>query len=119
MASETTNPYGWIESNSWQEIAGKLIFQPGKEPTDTGKIIRLVYLGKHDAIDETGSNNSFDESINEDYVLWTAAKQLWRTRIVAVGKDDPQAYDFFNEAIQESANEAASGKSIKIHKSIR
>lgn len=119
VASEASNPYGWIEDFSWQEVAGKLIFQSGKEPTDTGKIIRLVYLGKHGAITETGATNAFDATINEDYVLWSAAKHLWRTRIETMGKDDPQAFDFFNEAIQESANQAAVGKSIKIHKAIR
>lgn len=119
IASETSAPWGWVENNYWREIAGKLIFSAGNVPSDTGKIIRLVYKGKHGAIDETGDNSTLDDSLNEEYILWSAAKHLWRTRITLMGKDDPLAFDFFNEAIQEAANEAAKGKSINITKAVR
>lgn len=114
VATGAGNPYGWLENNNWKEIAGKIVFFYGRQPSDTGKAIRIAYMKKHGALAEDGE---LDSQINEDLLFWMAAQYLWRQTIGTKGKDDPEAYDFFNEASQNVLNEAASSKTIRIKKS--
>lgn len=123
IAGSNTAPYAWNENNSWEELNGNLIFHPGKHPTDTGKIIRLVYKSYHGELQEEeiveGDETDLDQSLNEDYILWAAAEQLWRMQVHRMGKDDPFAIDFLNEAKAEKEREKSIGKSVTVERSVR
>jgi hypothetical protein len=124
IAGNTSDPYQWQENHYWDEINGQLVFLPGKYPTDIGKPMKLVYMGNHGEIyeladDPAQQSNEIDASLNQDYILWSAVVFLWRMQVQKMGKDDPYAIDFLNEAKAEMDREKALGKSVTITKSVR
>ena len=98
IAASSSEPYQYDINTKWKEQSGTLVFLPGGEPSDTGAVIRLSYVGKHGTIDETGANDEVNDAIDINWLLWSAASYLWRRRLQVIKKDDPTAVEMLNEA---------------------
>ena len=98
IRTDSTEPYQYDINTKWKEQSGSLVFLPGGEPSNTGAVMRLSYIGKHGAIDETGSNDEINDAIDLNWIIWSAAAYLWRRRLQVIKKDDPTAVEMLNEA---------------------
>ena len=98
VATEASAPYSFTPNMTWREWDRKLVFD--KEPTDTGKIIRLWYEGAHGEIAE---NADILPSVDVEWLKWMAVVFLYRDMITRINKDNPTDLDLLNEAkIQEA-----------------
>jgi hypothetical protein len=82
-------------NHHWKELNGVLYFDPGHEPGDTGKAIRVWYAKDHG---ELGDAGTVDNDVDIRYLKWAAVSYCWRNYIQGVKKDDPIAMDLLNEA---------------------
>lgn len=98
IAGSNTPPYQYQISQFWEEVNGKILFAPGREPSDTGAVLRVSYVGKHGAIDETGANNKLNDGVDINWLLWASAVYLWRRYLQNIRKDNPTAVELMNEA---------------------
>lgn len=98
VAGSNTPPYQYQINQFWEEINGNILFSPGREPNDTGAVLRVSYVGKHGAIEETGATNKLNDGIDINWLLWSAAAYLWRRYLQNVRKDNPTAIELLNEA---------------------
>lgn len=104
VAQEDEEPYYWQPHYYWQENYGKLLFDPGKEPTNTGDKIRIWYLGAHGEIAESGTILS---SVPINWLKWKSAEFLYRDKLTRIKQDDPTVIDLFNEAKEQAKYAAA------------
>lgn len=92
-AAESSAPYNFVPLYSWRERNGKVIFNPA--PSNTGNILRIWYEGAHGEIAESGT---ILDSVDINWLKWSAAAFLYRDSITRIKKDDPVRVDLLNEA---------------------
>ncbi len=99
IAANSAEPYGFYSSYYWEEVDGKLIFDSGKEPSATGKIIRLkyyVHLGPF------LSTDTVDDQVDIDWWKWQAAAMIYRAAYQLYGKDEERWSELYNEAMKNA-----------------
>jgi hypothetical protein len=89
IATSKTSPHEYQPYHGvWSEIAsGTLQFFPGREPVDTGFLIRLTYMDAHAAL--TADTSTISTYVHLDRVIWAAAVHAWLWRIQLAKTDEP------------------------------
>lgn len=95
VAGSTSSPYQFTPNHFWKEWNGKVVFESGKEPSETGYPIRLWYEGEHGEIAESGSILT---SVDKEWLIWSVVAFLYRDQIKTIQKDNPTNLDLLNEA---------------------
>lgn len=97
VATDPSSPYNFQPNYNWREENGMIIFDPGKEPTIAGHIIRIWYIGEHGEIAES---ESILPSVDIDWLCWKSVEYLYRDAMTRINKDNPTDIDLLNEAKQ-------------------
>jgi len=86
----------------WEEIEGKLVFEYTREPTTLdGEYIRIWY--RTFAAELTADTSAVDEQIDEEYLIYLAARQAMRLSYKRFGKAGAETIpEWLNEAIEEA-----------------
>lgn len=95
VATSTSVPYAFQPNFHVKEWNGKIVFDDGKEPTETGMKIRLWYQGTHGELAETGS---LLPSVDMNWLKWAAATYALRDHIRRIEKDGQVDLELLNEA---------------------
>jgi len=105
VATSKTAPYDYQPYHGvWKEIpSGKLEFATGREPVDTGYLIRLTYMGVHAAF--TADTSAVSTYIHINRLKWAAAVHAWRWRIQMAKQDEPTYTAQWQFAIAQSERE--------------
>lgn len=88
-------------NNHWDESEGKLVFEHLREPhTRDGTYIRIWYKKFHAEL--TSDTDALDDDINEEYLVYLAARQAMRLAYKRFGKAGSDTIpEWLNEAIEE------------------
>lgn len=87
-------------STHWHERQGELIFDKGKEP-DADKTLRVYY--RTFATELTGDTDVLDAQIDDEYLVYMAARQALRLAYKHFGKaGDENIPEWLNEAAEEA-----------------
>jgi hypothetical protein len=111
IAAEAGTPYSFAANLFWKEWNGKLVFQPGKEPGEAGRSMRLWYMGEHGEIEESGTILS---SVDMNWLKWAAAAFLYRDQVKRIQKDNPTNLELMNEAKTQEARARLMAKRSKL-----
>jgi hypothetical protein len=108
QASSATAPLNYVELSGWEEIEGEIQFLAGKQPGDTGYLLRLTYnIGSSEI---TADATAIASLIHPEWLKWTAAVIALRWRVDKTKDDDTYLKQRLNEALQ---NEAAAERKYR------
>lgn len=93
-------PYDFAPSYGWRELDGYIEFDPGKEPTTSGYVIRLTYHAAHAVL--SADTDTVSGYVAMERLVWEAAVYAWRWRLQMAGKDKPEYANYMNEAAQRA-----------------
>jgi len=87
----------------WEEMAseGKLKFDPGYAPGETGNVIRLTYQTKQ-YTELTSDTSTISDHIEVERVVWPAAVHALRWRSGQTHNDEPWLTSRLNEALAQA-----------------
>lgn len=97
VATSSDTPYGYQPSYYWEENGGSLYFEPNKAPSTAGMKIRLWYRGAHAAV--TLYSTVISPNVNQEWLKWMAAVNVYRDTISQTGKDDPVIIELLNQSM--------------------
>lgn len=101
IARNAGEPYDFQPWYSdWRAVGNELHFAAGKQPQETGRIIRLGYMAPHAAV--TDDAGVIDGRIPLERLTWTAAVHAWRWRAQRGKGQEATTTQLLNEAIQEA-----------------
>lgn len=104
IAHKLTAPYEYIPNYSWQELEGKLVFDPLSYPTESDLIIRLTYLPRYAPVYTDAE--ALPDLDHIDALIWSAAVYCIRWRLQRT-MGDQDLTRFLNEALVNAQAEAA------------
>jgi hypothetical protein len=89
-------------NHHWEEVSGQLVFEECHEPgTLYGTKIRIVYEHFHSEL--VGDTDALDDQVDEEYLVYLAARQAMRLAYKRFGKAGSDTIpEWLNEAIEES-----------------
>jgi len=103
VQESTTTDSDFYPNYHWEEMAseGKLKFDPGYAPSETGMVIRLIYQAKQ-YTELTTDIGTIPDHILVERVVWPAAVHALRWRSGQTHSDEPWITGRLNEALTKA-----------------
>jgi len=100
IASNLTEPYGYVENTGWFESGGSLWFDL-ETPATAGYQIRLYHEEAHDRVEE--DDDVIDDLLHPDMVSWNAAVIALISRTGISENSEPHTKEMLSYARQQAA----------------
>jgi hypothetical protein len=97
---DTTDDTTGYDSNHWSEEAGKLVFDPGWQPTTTGWYLKLYYATPHPYI--AADADVVNWGVDIERLKWVSAVHLLRWGMRQYGDDERKIPQFLQDAMQRA-----------------
>lgn len=103
VQESTTTDSDFYPNYHWEEMhtEGKIKFDPGYAPSETGMVIRLTYQTKQ-YTELTGDTSAISDHILVEQVVWPAAVHVLRWRAGQTHSDEPWITSRLNEALAQA-----------------
>jgi hypothetical protein len=97
---DNTDETTGYDSNHWNEEAGKVIFDPGWQPTTSGWYLKLYYAVDHPTL--ALDADLINWGVDIERLKWVSAVQLLRWGMRQYGDDERKIPQFLQDAMQRA-----------------